>query len=284
MRWRNLRRSDNIEDRRGMRPKMAVGGGLGLLVLLVLSMLVGVDPMQLLESGPGGTQSGGVATNARDTNARDAERKEFIAAVLASTEDVWTPVFAGSGSAYIKPALVLFDDQVQSACGFASSAVGPFYCPGDRRVYLDMSFFDELNRRFGAPGDFAQAYVIAHEIGHHVQNLIGTSSRVHDAQRGLSEADANALSVRLELQADYFAGVWAHHAEQMSRIIEPGDYEEAIRAASAIGDDRLQREAKGYVVPDSFTHGTSAQRVKWFRRGFESGDPTGGDTFSIQNP
>jgi uncharacterized protein len=200
------------------------------------------------------------------------EQKQFVAVVLADTEDVWREQFARLSKQYRDPKLVLFSDQAQSACGFADAAVGPFYCPADERVYLDMAFFVELERRFRAPGDFARAYVLAHEVGHHVQNLLGWSDRVQLAQRRSGKADANKLSVRLELQADYLAGVWAHHADRTKHILEAGDIDEGLRAASAVGDDRLQRQTRGYVVPDSFTHGTSAQRARWFRRGLETGD------------
>lgn len=286
MRWRGMRQSDNIEDRRGRTPAMAMGGGLSLLVVIVVSLIFGINPMQLLQSTPDVGGSGRMLEEPRQSYDAGPEAKsqtQFVSTVLASTEDVWTGIFSRSGKRYVEPRLVLFNDQVESACGYASSAVGPFYCSGDNRVYLDTAFFDELDRRFGAPGDFAQAYVIAHEIGHHVQNLLGISGKVHSMQRGMSEADANALSVRLELQADFFAGVWAHHAQQTHRIIEPGDFDEAIRAASAIGDDRLQKQARGFVVPDSFTHGTSAQRVRWFRKGFDSGEPSDGDTFATDD-
>ena len=204
---------------------------------------------------------------------------DFVSAVLGETEDVWREIFARSGQAYREPRLVLFSGAVQSACGFAESAMGPFYCPGDQKVYLDMAFFEELSRRFGAPGDFAQAYVIAHEVGHHVQNLLGITDRVHSMRARVSEAEYNQLSVRLELQADFLAGVWAHHAERARQILESGDIEEALNAASAIGDDRIQKRTQGYVVPDAFTHGTSAQRARWFRLGLETGDLSKGDTF-----
>jgi uncharacterized protein len=203
-----------------------------------------------------------------------------VAVVLADTEDVWHEQFRKMDKTYKEPRLVLFSGQVESACGFANAAVGPFYCPGDQMVYLDLTFFDELKNRFRAPGEFAQAYVIAHEVGHHVQKLLGTSDKVH-AQRGLPKAEYNRLSVRLELQADFLAGFWAYHAQKSKQFLQPGDLEEALRAANAIGDDRLQKQARGHVVPDSFTHGTSAQRIRWFRRGFETGDFSKGDTFSI---
>jgi predicted metalloprotease len=212
------------------------------------------------------------------------EQAQFVATVLADTEEVWHEQFRSMGREYTEPTLVLFQYQTPSKCGLGSAASGPFYCPGDSKVYIDLSFFDELARRFGAPGDFAQAYVIAHEIGHHVQNLLGTSDKVHAARQRLSETEYNALSVRLELQADFFAGVWAHHAERARQLLERGDVEEGLRAASAIGDDRLQKQSQGYVVPDAFTHGTSEQRVRWFRKGLESGDIRQGDTFGVSQP
>jgi len=219
----------------------------------------------------------------RATSPEEDELAEFVSVVLADTEDVWNKLFSEEGQSYREPKLVLFTGQVQSACGFASAAVGPFYCPGDETVYIDLQFYDELRRKFGAPGDFAQAYVIAHEIGHHVQKQLGITSKV-DAMRGrVSQEEFNQLSVRLELQADFFAGVWAHHAQRMQQILEPGDINEALQAAGAIGDDRLQKQAQGYVVPESFTHGTSEQRERWFRRGFESGDMAQGDTFNAAN-
>ncbi len=280
MRWRDGRRSQNVEDRRGSRlPGGAVGGGLGgILIVAVLALLLGRDPTQLLASLDGGQAAGSVATSP----AEEAQ-KDFVSVVLADTEDVWGELFAAQGRRYEAPRLVLFRGVVRSACGTQDAAVGPFYCPGDARVYLDLDFFDELARRLGAPGDFAQAYVIAHEVGHHVQSLLGTSDEVHARRRALGEAEANELSVRLELQADFYAGVWASHAERARSVLEPGDLEEALRAAGQIGDDTLQRRAGGAVSPDSFTHGTSAQRVRWFRRGFETGDPRQGDTFSARD-
>jgi predicted metalloprotease len=216
-------------------------------------------------------------------NPEEEQRKDFVSVVLADTEAVWHKLFNQMGRNYEEPKLVLFRGRVESACGLASSAVGPFYCPRDHKVYVDLEFFEELQKRFGAPGDFAQAYVIAHEVGHHVQDLLGISDRVHAQQGRMSKAEYNQLSVRLELQADFLAGVWAHHAQKMRNMLEEGDIEEALRAAEAIGDDRLQRQAQGYVVPDSFTHGTSAQRVRWFRRGFETGDVDQGDTFNARS-
>jgi predicted metalloprotease len=277
MRWRDRRQSENIEDRRGFGGRgIAVGGGLGGLVILVLALIFGADPSQLLEQAP--NNPGSSAPASRSTNPEEEELRQFVAVVLAETEDVWGTVFRQANREYRKPTLVLFRDSVSSACGRAGATVGPFYCPADQKLYIDLSFFRELKTRFGAPGDFAVAYVVAHEVGHHVQNLLGTMDRVSNAQGRISQEDANALSVRLELQADFLAGVWANKAASRG-IVEPGDVEEALGAATAVGDDRLQREAQGYVVPDSFTHGTSQQRVEWFRRGFESGDINQGDTF-----
>jgi uncharacterized protein len=282
MRWRGQRESENIEDRRGMgRGGLAIGGGLGGIVVLIIALLLGADPRQLLEQAP--VDPGTGTQTSRSTNPEEEELKKFSLVVLASTEDVWTEIFRQSGANYRKPTLVLFTDQVSSACGQAGSATGPFYCPGDEKLYLDFSFFHDLQTRFRAPGDFAQAYVIAHEVGHHIQRLMGTMDRVNAAQSQGGEAQANALSVRLELQADFLAGVWAHYAQRRG-LLEQGDIEEALGAASAVGDDRLQRESQGYVVPDSFTHGSSEQRIRWFRHGLETGDIRQGDTFNTRNP
>jgi predicted metalloprotease len=273
------RRSENVEDQRGMRiPRgpVAAGGG-GLLIILVIVLLLGGDPTALLETA---APSRGDSPLAGQTSAGgDNAGKDFVAAVLGETEDVWGDLFSRSGSTYRQPKLVLFSNAVQSACGFAESAVGPFYCPGDEKVYLDMAFFRDLSATLDAPGDFAQAYVIAHEVGHHVQNLLGITGKVHGMRGRVSEEEYNRLSVKLELQADFLAGVWAHHAHRSRQILESGDIEEALNAASAIGDDRLQRRMQGYVVPDAFTHGSSDQRVRWFRKGLETGDPSKGDTF-----
>ena len=279
MRWRGERQSSNIEDRRGMsRGGIAVGGGLGGVVLIILALLFGADPRQFLEQVPNSGQVPGQQSS-RPINPEEEELKQFVATVLASTEDVWHEQFRQLGRQYREPKLQLFTDRVESACGVAGASVVPFYCPADEKIYIDLSFFRELSTRFRAPGDFAQAYVIAHEVGHHVQNLLGTMDQINSARARNSDRLNNELSVRLELQADFYAGVWAHYAERKG-VVEPGDFEEALGAASAVGDDRLQRESQGYVVPDSFTHGTSTQRVEWFRRGFESGDVRQGNTFA----
>ena len=287
MRWEDGRESDNVEDRRGMPSgPVMIGGGVGTLVIIVLALVFGIDPQQLLNPQPGGPPPGmqqpGPAELPGPTGAED-ELKHFVRVVLADTEDVWREEFRKIHKTYRTPHLVLFSDQIQSACGYANAAVGPFYCPPDERVYLDFSFFHQLQDQFHAPGEFAQAYVIAHEVGHHVQNLLGISQRVSSKRGRVSPQEYNHLSVRLELQADFFAGVWANHAQEARHILEAGDVESALRAATAIGDDRLQRQARGYVVPDSFTHGTSAQRVRWFRRGLESGNIADGDTFNTDD-
>jgi predicted metalloprotease len=284
MRWRGRRGSENIEDRRTMRPAtIGVGGGfLGLVILLVLIFL-GADPravMKVLEDVEQNQQVDVVP--APNQGGPQDELSQFVSVVLADTEDVWTQLFAEEGREYRKPTLVVFRDMVRSACGFQNAAVGPFYCPLDEKVYIDLGFYEEMRRRLGAPGDFAQAYVIAHEVGHHVQKLMGISDQVHRAQQRVSGGEANELSVRLELQADFFAGVWAHHAERNWRILEEGDVEEALNAAAAIGDDRLQMESRGFVVPESFTHGSSVQRVKWFTLGLRTGDMNQGNTFEVE--
>lgn len=280
MRWQGGEESQNVEDQRrggGGGGRMMLGGG-GTLIIIVLALLFGVDPRALLQQAPG---PGPQAPGPQQVNPADEELVKFVKVVLRDTEVVWDAEFRRMGDQYQYPKLTLFSGEVRSACGFANAAVGPFYCPADGKVYLDLSFFQELKSRFGAPGDFAQAYVIAHEIGHHVQNLLGISDKLHAMQGRVSKEEYNQASVRLELQADYFAGVWAHHAQQRN-LLEAGDIEEALRCATAIGDDRLQMQGQGYVVPDSFTHGSSAQRVRWFKRGFQFGDMKHGDTFNAE--
>jgi predicted metalloprotease len=279
MRWQTGRRSGNVEDRRGMRvsPRMA-GGGLGAIVIIVLALLFGVDPRMLTQMMP--TETSVPASGPAQPGQRD-EMSEFVSVVLADTEDTWNELFRRGGETYREPTLVLFSGAVESACGFAQAAVGPFYCPADQKVYIDLSFYQDLRSRFQAPGDFAQAYVIAHEIGHHVQNLMGIAQKVHQAQQRVSQEQANALSVRMELQADCLAGIWAHHANRTRQILEQGDVEEALNAASQIGDDRMQMRGRGYVSPDSFTHGSGEQRVRWFRTGLESGELRQCDTFAV---
>jgi uncharacterized protein len=281
MLWRGQRESDNVEDERqaGGGGRIAIGGGIGGVILVVAYLLLGGDPQALLDMTQ---QSQPPAARQVSGGGPKDEMSQFVAVVLADTEDAWHELFRQMGRQYQEPKLVLFSNQTRSGCGFASAATGPFYCPEDRRVYIDLSFYRELQGRFGAPGDFAQAYVIAHEVGHHVQNLLGISDRVHAAQGRVSQAEYNRLSVRLELQADFFAGVWAHYADRTKHVVESGDIDEALRAASAIGDDKLQRQSQGYVVPDSFTHGTSEQRVRWFRKGYETGDIRQGDTFNAR--
>ncbi len=280
MRWRGERESTNIEDRRGMSVgRVAVGGGLGTIVIMILALLFGVNPQQLFEQLP--SDQPGVQSS-RPTNPEEEELKQFVSVVLAKSEDVWTDVFRKNGRQYREPTLVLFTDRVQSACGLTGAAVGPFYCPGDEKVYIDLSFYEQLRREFNAPGDFAQAYVVAHEVGHHVQKLLGISDRVESLQQRVGQVEANQLSVRLELQADFFAGVFAKYVQNQG-LLEAGDIEEALRAASSVGDDQIQKRTAGYVVPDSFTHGTSEQRLRWFKRGYETGDIRQGDTFGTRD-
>lgn len=256
---------------------VVAGGGIGTIVIVLLVMLLGGDPEKVLQQA----SQPGSPVEKRALTKEEIDAREFISVVLADTEDVWQSVFKDElRKSYREPKLVLFSGQVESACGFADAAVGPFYCPGDGQVYIDLSFYDTMRTRFGAAGDFAQAYVVAHEVGHHVQNLLGISDQVHEAQGRVSKAEYNRLSVRLELQADYLAGVWAHHAQKMKNILDRGDLDEALNCAAAIGDDALQKEAQGYVVPESFTHGTSEQRKRWFLKGWDSGTIRGGDTFS----
>lgn len=282
MLWQGRRESDNIEDDRGSGGgrRIAVGGGIGGVILVVAYLLLGGDPQALLEQQQQPSLS---STRQVDPNAPRDEATRFVAVVLADTEDAWHAVFRQMGRDYQEPKLVLFSDQTRSGCGFASAASGPFYCPEDRKLYIDLGFYRLLRERFGAPGDFAQAYVIAHEVGHHVQNLLGISDRVQAARGRVSEAEYNQLSVRLELQADFLAGVWARYADRVKHVVEAGDIDEAMRAASAVGDDTLQRGSRGNVVPDSFTHGSSAQRVRWFRKGYDTGDIRQGDTFAARD-
>ena len=284
MRWRGERESSNVEDRRGMSTSRRAGiGGVGGIVLGLLALYFTKDPTLLLQSLTGGGDTTQQSSGPYEESAAEAESSGLIKATLASTEDVWGQIFTQAGKQYQQPTLVMFSGTDTSACGTAQSAMGPFYCPADQKVYIDLSFYDELKQRFGAPGDFAQAYVIAHEVGHHVQNLLGISAKVHQAQQRASETQANALSVRLELQADCYAGVWAFHANESRHILETGDIEEALNAAQAIGDDRLQKQATGQVVPDSFTHGSSEQRMRWFKRGIDSGDVSQCDTFKARS-
>jgi uncharacterized protein len=292
MRWKGLRQSTNVNDQRGANRGSGRGfGGFGrlpgglfskgglitIVIIVAISWLTGTNPLSLLTQNSGGASTQESAPY--QENAEEQEVANFTKAVLGNTEDVWNQLLSN----YQEPTLTLFSDEVQSACGNATAASGPFYCSADKNVYIDLSFFGELSSKLGAPGDFAQAYVIAHEVGHHVQHLMGTSDEVHAMREQLSEEEYNKLSVKLELQADFYAGVWAHHSQNMADIIEPGDFEEALNAASAIGDDRLQKKFQGQVVPDAFTHGTSEQRVRWFKKGYETGDIKKGDTFGSGN-
>lgn len=277
MRWKSGRRSSNIEDRRTGMGAPAKVGGLGLIVMLVVAWLMGADTMQLL--GIASNNLAGTTMTVQQPTPEEQEDADFVSAIVAQTEDIWGPMFQAAGRKYQEPNLVLFSEQIDSACGYASAASGPFYCPADQKVYIDLSFFQEL-RRLGAPGDFARAYVIGHEIAHHVQNLTGTSNKVSRLQSQVSQADSNALSVLLELQADCYAGVWAHHAQKNFNALEAGDIEEGLQAAASIGDDRLQRMSGRRVNPDAFTHGTSEQRVKWFKTGLQYGDMNRCDTFA----
>lgn len=279
MKWTGRRESSNVDDRRGIGGGgLAVGGGIvGVIVLLVKFFVLGDTSAvnDVLPQQGGGPQQEMTAEEKK----LDDERASFVKVVLADTEDVWNQLYSQSGKKYVEPTLVMFRQSVQSACGMAGSATGPFYCPGDQQVYIDLSFFEDMQNKLNAPGDFAMAYVIAHEVGHHIQKLMGTSDKMNQLRRRLSEEEYNKYSVMLELQADFYAGVWAHHAQKMKNILDANDIEEALNAANAIGDDRLQKEAQGRVVPESFTHGTSAQRVFWFKKGFETGDVSQGNTF-----
>lgn len=283
MLWKDRRRSENVEDR---RDEVVSGGskkGIGIITIIVavIAMYFGVDPAVVLQHIP--NQQPTTTSAPRTKSAEEEQLAAFISVVLADTEDTWNKIFQGMGKTYQEPTLILFSGAVQSACGFADAAVGPFYCPADKKAYIDLSFYQDLKQRFHSPGDFAQAYVIAHEIGHHVQKLLGISDKVHAASAKLSEVEANKLSVKLELQADCFAGVWANHTDKTKRILEKGDMEEALNAASNIGDDRLQKQARGQITPDSFTHGTSEQRMRWFKRGFDSGNVNQCNTMNAQS-
>ena len=274
------RESGNVEDRRGVSFKGAGGIGIGTIVLALVAAYFGVDPSAILQQGQ--QQGGQQVQQPYQESAAEGQSRQLASQVLADTEDAWGQIFSSLGRTYEQPKMVLFSGAVESACGFAQAAVGPFYCPADHQVYLDLSFYDELRSRFGAPGDFAQAYVIAHEVGHHVQTLMGISDKARQARGRASEVESNAISVKIELQADCFAGIWAHNADQARHVLETGDIEEGLNAAAAIGDDRLQKQARGYVSPESFTHGTSAQRVNWFKRGLESGLMESCDTFGAK--
>ena len=276
MRWEGRRESTNVDDRRGMSTGgMVAGGGILGVIGFILYLFLGGDPSQM--PAPGGTQTQELTP---EQQAQDDKRAQFVKVVLADTEDVWNELMRQQGRNYAVPTLVLFRGSVQSGCGGASAASGPFYCPADAHLYIDLSFYEELQNRFSAPGDFAMAYVVAHEVGHHIQTLLGTSQKVSQLRQRMSEQEYNRYSVMLELQADFYAGVWAHHAQKMKNILEAGDIEEALNAAQAIGDDNIQKQSQGYAVPESFTHGTSAQRVYWFKKGFETGDMSQGDTFN----
>jgi len=276
MKWKGRQGSGNVEDRRGMSGKGLLGGGIGTIAIVIIIYLLGGDPSGIIQNA---SQTPNQTETEYKPTAEEQELADFASVVLKETEDTWTKLFQENNKTYRCPKLVLFTDAVQSGCGSASSNSGPFYCPGDEKVYIDLSFFDELRTRFDAPGDFAMAYVIAHEVGHHIQLLLGINDDYESMRQEMSEKEFNKMTVRLELQADYFAGVWAHYAERMN-LLEEGDLEEALNAASAIGDDRLQKQNQGTVTPDTFTHGTSAQRSSWFLKGFKSGDMNGGDTFS----
>jgi len=280
MKWNSRRRSSNVEDNRSRRiGRKAGGGGIGVIILALAAMYFGVDPQIVLNMSDMLSSSENSQSQVYTPTASENRLADFVSVVLADTEDVWHALFKAQGKQYQEPHLVLFTGSVKSACGMAGAAMGPFYCPADNKVYIDLSFYEDLKSRHNAPGDFAQAYVIAHEVGHHVQNLLGISTKVHQARQRLSKEKGNKLSVQLELQADCLAGVWAYHAQQSKAILEPGDLNEALTAASAIGDDRLQKQARGYVTPDSFTHGSSQQRVHWFKQGFEQGKMSLCNTF-----
>lgn len=280
MRWQGRRESSNVEDRRGLSPKGVIGGGIGGIAIILIVMLLGGDPSSLLQNLEMTDQT--TTSNYQETT-QEKELASFVSVVLAETENVWHKIFSDMGRNYIEPKLVLFTGSVQSACGVAGASTGPFYCPGDQKLYIDLSFYDELQKRFKAPGDFAMAYVVAHEVGHHIQNLLGTMDKVQSLRSRLSEEEYNQYSVRLELQADFYAGIWAHYTDKLEGLLEEGDLDEALNAASAVGDDNIQKQMQGYVVPESFTHGTSAQRKKWFYKGYTTGDIRQGDTFSARD-
>ncbi|MET6997258.1 KPN_02809 family neutral zinc metallopeptidase [Chitinophaga defluvii] len=287
MRWLNTRMSDNVEDRRGggggMR-NLGIGGGIGGIIIIVLALLLKQDPQQIMQQVQQGTGGTGGTEQSEKVTERSDEMSKFAATMMANTEDVWKKLFSDMNKTYTDPKMVIFTEASQSGCGFAQSAMGPFYCPADQKVYLDLSFFNEMQQRFNVSGDFAQAYVIAHEVGHHVQNLLGISDKVQAMRQRVSEKEYNKLSVKLELQADFFAGIWAYYAQKMNFVqLDPGDIEEALNAANAVGDDKLQQAGQGHVVPDAFTHGTSAQRMRWFKKGFDTGDLSQGDTFNTTN-
>lgn len=282
MRWQDGRRSENVEDQRGGGiPGKVKGGGIGIVLLALVGMYFGIDPAVILNMGDA-VQVSQPRTAQRPIQQSPEERQlaDFVSVVLADTEDTWNTIFRASGKSYTEPTLVLFSGAVNSACGHAQAAMGPFYCPGDGKVYIDLSFYQDLKKQMHAPGDFAQAYVIAHEVGHHVQNLLGISDKMQAMRRQVSKTEYNRLSVMLELQADCFAGVWAHNADRTRQVVEPGDIDEALNAASQIGDDRLQQQSRGYITPDSFTHGSSTQRVRWFQQGYQTGKVANCDTFN----
>ncbi len=286
MRWQESERSQNVDDRRGQTMKRVGGGiGIGAIIMALLALFLGGDPIAVLQNASSQSQPTQTQTQSADLeNRADYALGEFVKVVLKETEDVWHEQFpAQLGKNYQPPVLVLYDQQTTSGCGHASSATGPFYCPGDQKLYIDLSFYQELQTKFGASGDFAMAYIVAHEVAHHIQFLLDITTQVEQQKRRMSKADANNMSVRLELQADFLAGVWAHHGQKMKGFLEEGDLEEAVQAAAAVGDDRIQKKARGYVVPDSFTHGTSAQRVAWFKKGLLSGKLADGDTFGTNN-
>jgi uncharacterized protein len=280
MLFKGRRQSSNVEDRRGMSTgrKVGVGGGIVTVIIALVVMLLGGDPREVLQMMETQQATSESVTDYQPT-AHEQELAEFVSVTLADTEDVWHKLFENSGLTYREPTLVLFSGAAESACGFAQSAIGPFYCPGDEKVYIDLNFLEELQQKLGAQGDFAMAYIVAHEVGHHVQKLLGVLDQVHSLRGQVSEKQYNAETVKLELQADFYAGIWAHHAQKMKNILEAGDIEEAMNAAQAVGDDRIQMQSQGYVVPDSFTHGTSEHRMTWFKRGFETGNVNNGDTF-----